>query len=248
MIRKRLQWMNTIVTEPYYFFHFLAFFSYVPIRLSATALVDLRLLRREVQAVLAFLVIAAVKMVREETWEGFIADILFFSKVFLSVLALFLDYHLALWYVMVFLVIYVLTQQPAIQELGDSNALTPLQLETTLVEGGTSHFWLVEFRALYASPCVRASRIMPELSITYSNKDLSFGIVDLGLFPNAAARFGISLAGGMGLPTYILFDGNAEVARFPELELEGKGSCPSKKLLAQLFELDRRLIDYVNGK
>ncbi|KAL9262411.1 Thioredoxin-related transmembrane protein 2-like protein [Drosera capensis] len=234
MIRNRLQWMNTMVTEPYYFFHFLAFFSYVPIRLSAAALVDLRLLRREVQAVLAFLVIAAVKMVREETWEGFIADILFFAKVFLLVLALFLDYHLALWYVMVF--------------LGDSNALTPLQLETTLVEGETSRFWLVEFRALYASPCVRASRILPELSITYSNKDLSFGIVDLGLFPNAAARFGISLAGGMGLPTYILFDGNAEVARFPELELGGKGSRPSKKLLAQVFELDRRLIDYVNSK
>lgn len=29
----------------------------------------------------------------------------------------------------------------------------------------------------------------------YSNKNLSFGIVDLGLFPNAAEKFGISVTG-----------------------------------------------------
>jgi hypothetical protein len=29
----------------------------------------------------------------------------------------------------------------------------------------------------------------------YSNKNLSFGIVDLGLFPNAAEKFGIYLGG-----------------------------------------------------
>ncbi|GAB2275772.1 hypothetical protein Dimus_010523 [Dionaea muscipula] len=256
MIRNRLQWLNTMVTEPYYLFHFLTFFSYLPIRTSAAVSLlspdsNLRFLRREVQALLAFAVLTAVKLVREESWEGFTADTLLFGKVFLFLLALFLDYHLALWYVMVFLVIYILTQQPAIQELGDSNSLTPLQLETSLIEGQTSRFWLVEFRALFASACARTSRIMPELSITYSNKDLSFGIVDLGLFPNTAGRFGISLAaGGMGLPTYILFDGNVELARYPEVEFEVKGSRPpmTKKFLTRYFELDRHLIEYVNGK
>lgn len=29
----------------------------------------------------------------------------------------------------------------------------------------------------------------------YSNKHLSFGVVDLGLFPNVAEKFGISLGG-----------------------------------------------------
>lgn len=94
----------------------------------------------------------------------------------------------------------------------------------------------------------------------YSNKNLSFGIVDLGLFPNAAEKFGIYLggkislvwklfkfisqfhyyrcifsylygdnvlAGSMGqLPTYILFENAAEVARIPQLDFEAKSSRP----------------------
>ncbi|GAB4854321.1 hypothetical protein Ancab_022908 [Ancistrocladus abbreviatus] len=254
MIRNRLQWLNTMVTEPYYLFHFLTFFSYLPIRVSSSLVfsphINHRLLRREVQAVLAFLVFTTVKMVREETWEAFFADTLLLGKVFLFVLALFVDYHLALWYMTIFSVIYILTQQPAVEELGTSSTLTPLQLETSLTEGDASRFWLVEFRALYASACARASRIFPELSITYSNKNLSFGIIDLGLFPNVAEKFGISHKGGMDLPTYILFDGNVEVARFPEVDFEAKISHPriTKKLLSRHFELDRRLLDYVNGK
>lgn len=94
----------------------------------------------------------------------------------------------------------------------------------------------------------------------YSNKNLSFGIVDLGLFRNAAEKFGIYLggkislvrklfkftfqfqyctcifsylygdnvlAGSMGqLPTYILFENAAEVARIPQLDFEAKSSHP----------------------
>ncbi|GMG99080.1 hypothetical protein Nepgr_000920 [Nepenthes gracilis] len=256
MIRNRLQWLNTMVSEPFYLLHFLTLFSYLPIRVSASVVlspeINYRLLRREVQAVLAFSLLTVIQMVREETWESFIADTLLFGKVFLFVLALFVDYHLALWYIMVYLVISIMTQQPVIQELGTANALTPLQLETSLTEGDTSRFWLVEFRASYSSACVRTSRIFPELSITYSNKDLSFGIVDLGLFPNAAEKYGISLAGagGIALPTFILFEGNVEVARFPVADFDSKVSHPpiTKKLLCRHFELDRHLLDYVNGK
>lgn len=254
MIRNRLTWLNTMVTEPYYLFHFLLFFSYLPIRLSAASILSpefsRHLLRREMQAILAFSILAAVKMVRAETWEGFIADSLLFGKVFIFLLALNTDYHLALWYMLVFLVLYIVAQQPAFPVLGTSTTLTPLQLETTLTEGDTSKFWLVEFRALCSSSCVQNSRIFPELSVTYSNKNLSFGIVNIGLFPNVAEKFGISLRGNMGLPAYILFENNAEVARFPALDFEAKFSNPpiTKKHLSRFFELDRILIEYVNGK
>uniref|UniRef100_A0A7C8YHG8 Thioredoxin domain-containing protein n=1 Tax=Opuntia streptacantha TaxID=393608 RepID=A0A7C8YHG8_OPUST len=240
MIRNRLTWLNTMVTEPYYLFHFLIFFSYLPIRISAASILSPQfshhLLRREIQAFLAYSILAAVKMVRAETWEGFLADTLLFGKVFIFLLALIMDYHLALWYMSAF--------------LGAANALTPLQLETTLTEGDTSKFWLVEFRALCSSTCVQNSRNFPELSITYSNKNLSFGIVNIGLFPNIAEKFGISLRGNVGLPTYILFENNVEVARFPAVDFEAKFSDPdiTKKHLSQLFELDRLLIEYVNGK
>ncbi|KAH9603310.1 hypothetical protein KSS87_008917 [Heliosperma pusillum] len=226
MIKNRLQWLNTVVTEPYFLFHFLIFFSYLPLRLSSTAslLSPHHLLRREIQAFLAYSILAAVKMVREENWEGFIADTLFFGKVFLFLLALNVDHHLALWYMLAFLVLYIIAEQPAFPELGTVNTLTPLQLETTLMEGNTSRYWLVEFRALCSSGCVRNSRIFPELSVTYSNKNLSFGMVDLGLFPNVAEQYGISLTGNLGLPTYILFENTVEVMRFPGADLEGKVS------------------------
>lgn len=250
-----LSWLNLIVSEPFYLFHFLAFFSYFVVRTSATSVlaphITDRLLHREIQAILAFSVLAAIKMVRLETWEAFTANTLLFAKVFLIGISSILDYYLALWYIVVFLVIFILTQQPAYQGLGASNKLTPLQLESLLTEGNTTRFWLVEFRALCASACICTSRFFPELSITYSNKNLSFGIVDLGLFPNASEKFGISLGGSMGeLPTYILFENATEVARFPEVEYEAKVSHPpiTKRLLCRHFDLDWHLLEYINGK
>lgn len=246
--------LNLTVSEPYFLFNFLAFFSYIPVRFAASSVLSphfsSHLLHREIQAFLAFCIFAAVKMVKEETWEAFIADTLFYAEVFLVAIALVLDYHLAIWYMLAFLVIYIFTQQPPYLSLGTSNQLTPLQLETILTEGRTSKFWLVEFRALSSSNCIQTSRIFPELSITFSNKNLSFGTVDIGLFPNVAPKFGISLGNSKQLPTYILFENAEEVARFPEFNLEAKASIPvvTKKLLCRHFELDKRLLDYVNGK
>ncbi|KDP34160.1 hypothetical protein JCGZ_07731 [Jatropha curcas] len=250
-----LEWLNLMVSEPYYLFHFLAFFSYCVVRSSASLILSPQIIHhlfyREIQAILALAILASVKVVKEETWEAFIADMLFFAKLLLLVVSLMLDYQLALWYMVLFSVIYILSQQPAFPGLGSSSKLTPLQLETLLTEGSESRFWLVEFHAFCSSACIVASRCFPELSITYSNKKLSFGTVDLGLFPNAAEKFGISLSGGMSqLPTYILFENNAEVTRFPEWDFATKSSHPSvnKRIICKHFELDRRLLEYINSK
>ncbi|XP_068641442.1 uncharacterized protein [Aristolochia californica] len=250
-----LPWLNVMVTEPFYFFHILAFFSYFIVRSPASQILSPdfsgRLLRREIQAILAFSVLTIVKLVKEETWEAFIADTLFVAKGFLIAVALALDYHLALCYIVGFLVIYILTQQPAHNGPGSSTQLTPLQLETLLTEGNTTRFWLVEFRASFSSTCIRQSRVFTDLSITYSSKNLSFVTVDLGHFPNAAEKFGISLGVSLAqLPTYILFDKAVEFTRFPPLDTEGKGSSTkiTKSILSRHFELDRRLLEYVSAK
>nr|XP_043609946.1 thioredoxin-related transmembrane protein 2 [Erigeron canadensis] len=240
-----------IVSEPYFLFHFLTLFSYFSIRLSTLHLfssASTHLFHRELQAAIAFLTLAAVKMVKEETWDGFVADMLLFAKVFLIGIALVVDYHLALWFTLTFLVIYLFTQQPAYMGLGSATQLTPLQLEALLTEGGTSRFWLVEFRSSFSSTCIRTSRVLPELSITFSNKNLSFGVVDLGLFPNTASKFGISLGIPDQLPTYILFEHNEEVSRFPEMHSVAKASDITKKRLCHHFELDKHLLDYVSCK
>ncbi|KAJ8561295.1 hypothetical protein K7X08_027485 [Anisodus acutangulus] len=246
--------LNRMVSEPYYVFHLLVFFSYIPIRCSAFQIIspsrNSLLLKREIQVFVAYCVLAVVKIVRTESWESFIQDTLLFAKVFLTGIALVLDYHLALWYALAFLVIHIIAQQPPYEGLGSSNHLTPLQLEALLTEGNTSRFWLVEFRAFSTPACICTSSFFPELSITYSNANLSFGTVDLGLFPNAAERFGIPLGSLNQLPVYILFENAIEVARFPKFDSEPYvfGPTITKKLLCERFELDKRLLDYVNGK
>ncbi|XP_042469374.1 thioredoxin-related transmembrane protein 2-like [Zingiber officinale] len=243
-------WLNLMVTEPFYLLHVLLFCSYFAARSSSVQSLpsDLsnHLIHREIQAFLAFLVLLVVKVVREETWEAFVADSLLYAKAFLFAIALVINYSLALCYLVAFLVIFIIAQQPPYDGLGITFSLTPLQLESLLTEGNTSKFWLVEFRALCSSTYVCNSRIFPDLSVIYSNKNISFGIVDIGHFPNAAEKFGISLPGH--IPTYILFENAVEIARLPEIGY-AEISLPkiSKKLLCQNFELDRRLIEYISS-
>ncbi|KAH9799666.1 thioredoxin-related transmembrane protein 2 [Citrus sinensis] len=151
---------------------------------------------REIQAVLALSLLAAIKITREETWEEFIDNMLFYAKV--------------------------ITSESFFASSGSYCINNGLPFGS-LVSGGF-------FR--------------------YSNKNVSFGIVDLGLFPNAAEKFGISLGGSMGqLPTYILFENNAEINRFPAFGFEEKFSHPhiTKKLIAHHFQLDRLRIESVHG-
>ncbi|XP_004968546.1 thioredoxin-related transmembrane protein 2 [Setaria italica] len=244
-------WLDSAISEPYYFLHLLAFFSYFAARSAALSADDGgelhdRLLRREIQAVLVFLVLFVVKIVKEETWETFLADSLLYAKGLLLAVTLVINYWLTLGYFLGFVVIYAVAQQPPYDGLGHSNHLTPLQLESLLTEEPTSRFWLVEFRTSFSATCIQASSVLPELSNIYSNKNISFGIIDLGHFPNAAAKFGISMWDH--LPTYILFDKVTEVARFPEVTSESKVFVPkvTKKLLCQHFDLDRRLIEYLS--
>lgn len=106
-----MELLNEMVSEPYHLLHFLAFFSYFVIRTSAAQILSPQithpLFLREIQAALALGVFAAIKVsiyffnfslksllilfssasfslwqvVREETWEAFISDTLFFAKV-----------------------------------------------------------------------------------------------------------------------------------------------------------------------
>ncbi|MFS7907163.1 hypothetical protein Hanom_Chr01g00068031 [Helianthus anomalus] len=50
-------------------------------------------------------------------------------------------------------------------EFRHSSKFPPLQLESLVTEGGTSRFWLVEFRSSLSSSCIHTSRALHELSI-----------------------------------------------------------------------------------
>ncbi|KAJ4796887.1 Thioredoxin-related transmembrane protein 2 [Rhynchospora pubera] len=246
-----IPWLNSMATEPFYLLHLLALFSYFAARTAACQ--DLstdfshHLLRREIQAVLALSVLLAMKFVKEENWEGFIADGIFYAKGFLLAVCLVIDYRLSLCYLFAFVVIFVVSQQPPYDGLGSCTELTPFQLESILAEGNTSRYWLIELRASTSLSWVRSSRTFAELSNVYSNNNLSFGVIDLGRYPNAASLFGVSLWGQ--IPTYILFDKSVEAVRFPDITFEAKPFSSlniSKRLLCEHFELDRHLVEYLS--
>ncbi|KAF8115892.1 hypothetical protein N665_0025s0335 [Sinapis alba] len=102
-----------IVSDPYYFLHLMAFFSYLPICNSAA---------------------------QEETWEAFFADTLLYAK------------RVAIWFCVIFSVIYLLAQQVAFSKLGTAKKLTPMQLEDLLSDGTTTKYWLIEFYACIGMP------------------------------------------------------------------------------------------------
>ncbi|KAH0708383.1 hypothetical protein KY284_009810 [Solanum tuberosum] len=79
-----VRWLNLMVSEPYYLFHLLVFFSYIPVRCAAFQILDPArnsfLLKREIQVFVAYCVLSVVKIVRTESWESFIQDTLLFAK------------------------------------------------------------------------------------------------------------------------------------------------------------------------
>ncbi|KAF4360105.1 hypothetical protein F8388_015974 [Cannabis sativa] len=219
---KAAHWLNLISPSPITCtISSLSFLTSLSVHSSVSVLSPTfanRLIYREIQAVWPLAFLTAI-------------------KIFLVPLALMMDYNLALWYIVAF------------SGSGTSSKLTPLQLEALLTEGNTSRFWLVELRSSYSSDCIRTSRFFPELSnyvcFLYSNKNLSFAMVDLGVFPNAAEKFGLFLddyvfIGSMDqLPTYILFENATAVARFPDFVLEHKGYHPTitKRFLPDILNL-----------
>uniref|UniRef100_A0A0E0FHY9 Thioredoxin-related transmembrane protein 2 n=1 Tax=Oryza nivara TaxID=4536 RepID=A0A0E0FHY9_ORYNI len=154
-------WLDLAISEPYYFLHLVAFFSYFAARSTVPSADDGLLLRREIQAVLTFLVLFVVKIVKEENWETCIADSLLYAKGLLLAVTLVIDYWLTVSYLLGFVVIYAVAQQPPYDGLGHSNHLTPLQLEGLLTEEPTTRFWLVEFRTSFSGTCIEASNHLP---------------------------------------------------------------------------------------
>ncbi|KAH0708384.1 hypothetical protein KY284_009811 [Solanum tuberosum] len=61
-----VRWLNLMVSEPYYLFHLLVFFSYIPVRCAAFQILDPArnsfLLKREIQVFVAYCVLSVVKV------------------------------------------------------------------------------------------------------------------------------------------------------------------------------------------
>ncbi|KAH9761259.1 thioredoxin-related transmembrane protein 2 [Citrus sinensis] len=204
---------------------------------------------REIQAVLALSLLAAIKITREETWEEFIDNMLFYAKVITSESFFASSGSYCINNGLPFGSLVsggFFRQNGCLPSVIYNGFLFCYICMTGKNESGRLNF----VPSVHPPVYVQAESFPSSQLRIYSNKNVSFGIVDLGLFPNAAEKFGISLGGSMGqLPTYILFENNAEINRFPAFGFEEKFSHPhiTKKLIAHHFQLDRLRIESVHG-
>ncbi|TDG50911.1 hypothetical protein AWZ03_002566 [Drosophila navojoa] len=83
--------------------------------------------------------------------------------------------------------------------------------------------WLICFYTVWNPSCVNFAPIFAELSAEYNANLLKFGKIDIGRFPDVAAKYHISDSSfSKQLPTLILFQQGKEVDRRPCGDAKGK--------------------------
>lgn len=83
--------------------------------------------------------------------------------------------------------------------------------------------WLVAFYTVWNPSCVHFAPIFAKLSSEYSLKNLQFGKVDIGRFPDSGKKYHVSDSSlSKQLPTLILFKDGKEMIRRPNADTKGK--------------------------
>ncbi|KAJ7551338.1 hypothetical protein O6H91_06G011200 [Diphasiastrum complanatum] len=189
-------WVGLCV-HPYYAMHALTFISYPLLRMFVVRFPSpadgALLIKWELQAVLSLSIVLMIKYAKLISLEAFLADALLYGKGMLALLAFMLDPRILAWYLVNFAVLFLLFLQPFYSGPENISYLTPLQLENELLNG--SQLWLVEFGAACSTRCIQSTGLFADLSLRYSKANLQFARVDLGRFPHAAAKYGITFGG-----------------------------------------------------
>ena len=87
----------------------------------------------------------------------------------------------------------------------------------------TRVYWLIAFYTVWNPACVNLAPIFSELSAKYALDNFKFGKVDVGRYPDVAAKYRISDSSkSQQLPTLILFKEGKEVERRPFADRQGK--------------------------
>jgi len=83
--------------------------------------------------------------------------------------------------------------------------------------------WVIAFYTVWSPSCVNFAPTFAKLSAKYSLANLKFGKIDVGRFPEVAAKYYINdTSFSRQLPTVILFKNGEEFCRRPSVNSKGK--------------------------
>ncbi|KAJ8688289.1 hypothetical protein QAD02_024084 [Eretmocerus hayati] len=180
---------------------------------------------REVE-ILFFLIIVIMIRTRKAgsvNMISYLSSSFVYTKVANLILWFYADIHLGILYGVIFVLLGLVLPEPTYQGpenviylRGGSSLQEELQRDTRVV-------WLMAFYTAWNPACVNFAPIFSELSAKYALDNFKFGKVDIGRYPDAAAKYNINDSSkSQQLPTLILFKEGKEVERRPYADRQGK--------------------------
>lgn len=155
-----------------------------------------------------------------------------YTKVANLVLWFYADVRMGILFAIIFILCGLILPEPAYQ--GPENVIYLRGVSALLEElqRDTRVTWLVAFYAAWTPACINFAPTFSQLSVEYALENFKFGKVDVGRYPDAAARYRISDSStSKQLPTLILFKEGKEIERRPYADHKNK-------LVKFLFSID----------
>ncbi|KAK0166647.1 hypothetical protein PV327_004139 [Microctonus hyperodae] len=229
-----------LLFRPYYLINIFLSLSYLVSKRTpficqyVFAEVECELNGRETE-ILFFLMIVIMMRTRKAgsvTMINYLSSSFVYTKVANLILWFYADVRMGILFAIIFILCGLILPEPTYQ--GPENVTymrgaTGLQDE---LQRDTKVIWLITFYTAWNPACVNFAPIFSQLSAEYALENFKFGKVDVGRYPDAAAKYHISDAStSKQLPTLILFKDGKEFERRPYADSKGK-------LVKFLFSLD----------
>ncbi|XP_015114764.1 thioredoxin-related transmembrane protein 2 homolog [Diachasma alloeum] len=229
-----------LLVKPYYLINILLSLSYMIVK-KVTFIcefifneTDCELEGREME-ILFFLVIVISFRTRKAgsvTMINYLSSSFVYTKVANLILWFYADIRCGILFAIIITLCGLVLPEPMYQ--GPEN-ITYLRGATGLQEElnrDTRIVWIVAFYTAWNPACVNFAPTFSQLSAEYALENFKFGKVDIGRYPDAAAKYHVSDAStSKQLPSILLFKDGKEIERRPYADSKGK-------LVKFLFSLD----------
>ncbi|XP_014206890.1 thioredoxin-related transmembrane protein 2 homolog [Copidosoma floridanum] len=233
-LRQHIRWLKRDLRQlmrPYYLINILLSLSYVIAKrlpyicnfLFGQS--DCELNDRESETLFFLMIVVMIRARKTQSVNmiSYFSSSFVYCKVAMMILWFQADIHLGILYGLVFLLCGLLLPEPTYQGpenvtylRGASSLQEELQRDTRVV-------WLVAFYTAWNPACVNFAPTFSELSAKYALENFRFGKMDIGRYPDVAAKYNINDSSkSLQLPTLILFKDGKEYERRPYADGNGK--------------------------
>eukprot|EP00951_Prasinocladus_malaysianus_P009410 scaffold68662_cov37-Prasinocladus_malaysianus.AAC.1 len=248
-------------TDLYYLGNFLLIISYVFARnyviysanfsYARVLVSQADLLSWEKQAFSVFGVVMAVKAYKALSLDMFFSDFFLYAKAVLFALSYASDWRICCYYVIAFVLMFLVAQQPCYTGPDNIKYFTPGTFKWDVQENHKGVTWLVELYAPWSPPCIHLEPVFADLSLKYTNERFKFGKLDVGRWPQIGPELRVDVNGATEqLPTIIMFEAGEEIGRIPHVFSDGsfaKGKFRRSDIV-RAFDLENQYARTLKGE